>query len=103
MERPRLPSCRVDAAAICSLGAIGALGVCSIVPAGVWLVSSGAEALPPFLDIALSTTWELGILALPVGAAALLSSHRLRAAAVAGVVLGLLSALTFAIVMALAA
>jgi hypothetical protein len=75
------------------LGAIGLAGLCSTIPIG--LILSGRvpdDRLSPIYT-AMAITWELGMLAVPVGIAAFFAGHRLRAAAAAGIALGALSVL----------
>jgi hypothetical protein len=75
------------------LGAIGLAGLCSVIPIG--LILSGQvpdDQLSPIYT-AMAITWELGVLAIPVGIAAFFAGHRLRAAAAAGIALGALSVL----------
>ncbi len=83
-------------------GAVGILGLCGLLPLTIiyYGVTSGEPATA--LDAALAATLELGMLGIPLGIAAVSSRQGPKAAAIAGIVLGTVSAfvMVFASIMA---
>ena len=85
------------------LGAVGLVGVCSLIPVSLVLYSLGSEDTNHPAFTVLAVLMQLGILAIPTGIAAVGSSYRPKAAAVAGIVFGALCVLLLIIAVIAAA
>ena len=70
------------------LGGIGLVGLCSMIPVGLILYYEPGGTLEQVLTNLLGTLWELSILGIPVGVAALSISRRAWGAAVVGITMG---------------
>jgi hypothetical protein len=74
-------------------GVIGLIGLLYLIPAGFFLSYIGKSEVEQVVYMVFLVIFELGVLGLPVGIAALLTNQCLKAVAITGIVLGIFSAL----------
>ncbi len=74
-------------------GAAGALGLCGLLPLSIIYYTATSSEPGDAFYMALGATVILGVLGLPIGIAAIGSGHGPKAAAIAGIALGTVSAL----------
>lgn len=74
-------------------GAIGMVGLCGVFPLSIVYYAANSQEPAQAVYTALAAILEVGMLGIPLGIAAMQSGYSPRAAAIAGIVLGTLSAL----------